>query len=159
MTASVETVGDVAVVDIPGAYLSADMDDEVYVVFRGTLSDLMVTADPALYWPLVSYETGQAVLYARLHKALYGCLKRRTSILREVSGRSGGVWVQDKYIRPVCGQQYDRRETSNSMLARGRPQDIMPIFERGDKNDTTAKVRIWINERIELERGTIYLIM
>ena len=29
---------DIAVVDIPGAYLSADMDDEVHVVFRGTLS-------------------------------------------------------------------------------------------------------------------------
>ena len=27
----------VAVVDIPGAYLSADMDKKVHVVFRGTL--------------------------------------------------------------------------------------------------------------------------
>ena len=37
---------DVAVVDIPGAYLSADMDDEVHVVFRGTLAAMMVAADP-----------------------------------------------------------------------------------------------------------------
>ena len=52
----------VAVVDIPGGYLSADMDYEVHVVFRGTLAEMMVVADPALYRPFVSYETGKPVL-------------------------------------------------------------------------------------------------
>ena len=64
-----------AVVYIPGAYLSVDMDDEVHIVFIGTLVDMMVAADPALYLTFVSYETGKAVLYVRLQKALYGCLK------------------------------------------------------------------------------------
>ena len=66
---------DVAVIDITGAYLSADMDNEVHVVFRGTLAEIMVMSDPALYWPFVSYETGNPVLYVRLQKELYGCLK------------------------------------------------------------------------------------
>ena len=66
---------DVAVVDIPEAYLSADLDDEVDVVFRGKLSEMMVMDDPALYRTFVSYETGKPVLYVRLQKALYGCLK------------------------------------------------------------------------------------
>ena len=66
---------DVAVVDIPRAYLRANMDNEVHVVFRGTLAEMMVMADPALYQPFVSYETGKPVLYVRLQKALYGCLK------------------------------------------------------------------------------------
>ena len=65
----------VAVVDIPGGYLSADMDYEVHVVFRGTLAEMMVVSDPSLYRPFVSYETGKPVLYVRLQKALYGCLK------------------------------------------------------------------------------------
>ena len=39
---------DVAVVYIPGAYLSADMDNEVHVVLKGVLEDIMVAADPAL---------------------------------------------------------------------------------------------------------------
>ena len=39
---------DVAIVYIPGAYLSADMGDEVNVVFRGTLAEMMVMANPAL---------------------------------------------------------------------------------------------------------------
>ena len=38
----------VAVVDIPGASLSADMDHEALVVFRGTLAEMMVMANPAL---------------------------------------------------------------------------------------------------------------
>ena len=40
---------DVAVADIPGAYLSADMDDDVFMNFRGTMAELMVAADPTIY--------------------------------------------------------------------------------------------------------------
>ena len=68
-------VRDVAIVDTPGAYLSTYMDGEVHIVFRGTISEMMVAYNPALYQPLVSYETVKAVLYVRLQKALYGCLK------------------------------------------------------------------------------------
>ena len=66
---------DVAVVDIPGEYLSAYMDNEVHIVFRGKLAEMMVMANPKLYQPFVSYEIGKPVLYVRLQKALYGCLK------------------------------------------------------------------------------------
>ena len=66
---------DLAVVDIPRAYLSADMDNEVHVVFRGMLAEMMVMADPALYWLFVSYEKGNPVRNVRLQKSLYGCLK------------------------------------------------------------------------------------
>ena len=62
-------------VDIPGAYLSTYMDNKVHVVFRGTISDMMVVANPELYQPFVSYETGKAVIYVRLQKSLYSCLK------------------------------------------------------------------------------------
>ena len=51
------------------------MDNKVHVVFRGKRAKMMVATDPALYWPFVSYETVKVVLYIRLQKALYGCLK------------------------------------------------------------------------------------
>ena len=40
ITATIDAleVRDVVIVDIPGAYLSADMDNEVHIVFRGKLS-------------------------------------------------------------------------------------------------------------------------
>ena len=53
----------VAVVDIPGAYLSADMDDKVHVVLQGTLCRTNGSHRPSTIKPLVSYATGRAVLY------------------------------------------------------------------------------------------------
>ena len=78
---------DVAVVDIPGAYLSADMEDEVHVLFRGTLSERMVMSDPELYRPFVSYERGNTVLYVRIHKSLYGCLKSVLLFYKKLVGQ------------------------------------------------------------------------
>ena len=77
LTATIDALEgqDVVVLNIPWSYLSANMDYEVHVVFRGTLSDMVVMADPALYRPFVSYETGKPVLYVLLQKSLYGCLK------------------------------------------------------------------------------------
>ena len=46
--------------------MSVDIDDEAHVVFRGTLAELMVADNPALYRPFVSYDMGQAVLYVQL---------------------------------------------------------------------------------------------
>ena len=63
------------VVDIPEAYLSAEIDNEVHVVFMVTLAELVVSVDPVLYQPFVLYTTGQAVLYFLTQKPFYGCLK------------------------------------------------------------------------------------
>ena len=68
----------VAVVDLPGAYLSANMDDEeeVLMVMRGRLAELMALAAPETYRPYVSLgRDGRPVLYVKLCHALYGCLK------------------------------------------------------------------------------------
>ena len=51
------------------------MDDEVHVMFRGTLAEMMMMADTVLHWPFVSYETGKPIIYVQLQKALYGYLK------------------------------------------------------------------------------------
>ena len=47
-----------AVVDLPGAYLIADMDNEVHILFRGTLAEMMVADNPELYRTFVSYTSG-----------------------------------------------------------------------------------------------------
>ena len=88
LTATIEALEgrEMAVVDIPGAYLSAEMDDEVHVLFRGTLSEMMVVANPALYRPFVSYETGNPVLNVRLQKALCGCLKSAILFYKKLVG-------------------------------------------------------------------------
>jgi hypothetical protein len=66
---------DVATVDLPGAFMQADMDDTVYMRIDGTMAELLIQIDPKKYGPCVQYIRGKAVLYVRLKKALYGTLK------------------------------------------------------------------------------------
>ena len=62
-------------VNVPDAYLSADMDDDVFKIFCRTMAELMVSANPTLYPKYISYrKKGEALLYVRVQKALYGCL-------------------------------------------------------------------------------------
>ena len=76
LTATIDAleVRDVVIVDIPGAYLSTDMNNEVHAVFREAISEMMMADDTALYRPFVSYERGNPVLYVRIQKSLHGCL-------------------------------------------------------------------------------------
>jgi hypothetical protein len=67
---------EVDVVDIPGDYLSADMDEEVIMLLRGRLAELMVKTAPNIYRNYITVDAkNQPVLYVKLHKALYGCLR------------------------------------------------------------------------------------
>jgi hypothetical protein len=67
---------EVAVVDIPGAYLIADMDEEVIMLLRGRLAELMVKTAPNIYRNYITVDAkNQPVLYVKLQKALYGCLR------------------------------------------------------------------------------------
>jgi hypothetical protein len=66
---------DVATIDIPGAFMQADMDDVVHMKLEGTMAELLVKIDPILYRKYVQTENGKQVLYVALKKALYGTLK------------------------------------------------------------------------------------
>jgi hypothetical protein len=67
---------EVTVVDIPGAYLSADMDEEVIILLHGRMAELMVKTAPNTYRNYITVDAKhQPVLYVKLQKALYGCLR------------------------------------------------------------------------------------
>jgi hypothetical protein len=66
---------DVATVDIPGAFMQADIDEVVHVKFEGEIAEMLVKLDPKLYRKYVRDENGKTVLYVELLKALYGTLK------------------------------------------------------------------------------------
>ncbi len=65
---------DVAITDVKGAYLNADMKDVVIMRITGREVDLFVELDPSLA-EFVTYENGIKVLYVQLDKALYGCVQ------------------------------------------------------------------------------------
>ena len=53
------------------------MDDKekVIMVIYGQLIELMVTVSPELYRPYVTIENGKLILYIKISKVIYGCLR------------------------------------------------------------------------------------
>ena len=66
----------VAIFDVLGAYLNADMPDEKYVRLKleGKFMDIMYVVNTDRM-PNTRYENGKKVLYLRILKALYGCIE------------------------------------------------------------------------------------
>ena len=60
--------------DIVGAYLMAEMPDFVLVKLTNESANIMCKANPK-YRKFATMERGKKVLYVRLKKALYGCIK------------------------------------------------------------------------------------
>jgi hypothetical protein len=67
---------DVAMCDIPGAFLQANNPDYVLMRLDGILAKLMVSIAPNIYCKYVTVNAkGKPILYFQLEKALYGMMK------------------------------------------------------------------------------------
>jgi hypothetical protein len=67
---------DVAIVDIPGAFMQVDLDDEtIHVRLTGKMVELLLEIDREMYEPYLVREKGELVLYVQLLKALYGTIR------------------------------------------------------------------------------------
>jgi hypothetical protein len=71
---------DVMTADIPNAFVQTDAKaytdgDRITMKIRGALVDILVSIDPDLYGPAVTYENGEKVLYVLVLKAIYGMLQ------------------------------------------------------------------------------------
>ena len=66
----------IAILDIANAFLHAENDEKIIMFLGGRLAEMMVQVDPAMYRKYMTYSpNGQAMLYVRLSKALYGMLR------------------------------------------------------------------------------------
>ena len=64
----------VAMVDIPVAFMSADIYKELITTLWGRLAKLMVITIPIIYNKHVKIEQVQQVLYVSLKRGIYRCL-------------------------------------------------------------------------------------
>ncbi len=78
---------DVATVDVPGAFMQADMDDVVHLKLEGKMVELLVMIDPELYRPYVHVENGKKVMYFDIRKALYGTMKAALLFWKKLSDK------------------------------------------------------------------------
>jgi len=59
--------------DIPGAFLHADMEDNVNMLLEGTIAEMILKLDQTIYRKHIWYNKhGEPMLYVQLQKALYG---------------------------------------------------------------------------------------
>ena len=65
---------DVAVLDVPGAFMQADIDELVHVRFTGEMVNMLLQIDKEINKDYVVMEKGEQVMYMELLKALYGTL-------------------------------------------------------------------------------------
>ena len=66
---------DVATADVAGAYLNAEMEDFVLMKLEGQDAELMCEVNHAYKEYISKDKKGRPVLYLRLARALYGCVK------------------------------------------------------------------------------------
>ncbi len=61
----------VACFDIPGAFLHADVDEDITMVLKGRLAELMVQVAPNLYRKYITVDRkGTTILYVKMQKAI-----------------------------------------------------------------------------------------
>ena len=63
-----------AISDVVGAYLLAEMEDHVLVKLTGIAVDVLCRANEK-YKKFVVFEKGKKVIYLKLERALYGCIQ------------------------------------------------------------------------------------
>merc|ERR1712115_544651 len=80
---------DVAVCDIPGAFMHSDLDDAevIHVKLEGIMAEIMTTINPKLYTKYIVMERERPVLYMRLRKALYGTVQAAMLFWENLSGK------------------------------------------------------------------------
>jgi hypothetical protein len=103
---------DVAVVDVPGAFMQADMDEDVHVRFTGTTVDLLLDIDPAMYGPYVVEERGERVMYVELLKALYGTLRAARLFWEKMRSQMIDHWgfTPNQYDPCVCNKMVNGKQ-------------------------------------------------
>ena len=100
---------EVAGFDLPGAYLSADMDSEVLMVLQEKLALLMVKTAPQIYRKYIAMtKDNKPVLYIRLQKALYGCLKSALLFYQKLwGGMEKHGFILNRYDQCVANKIID----------------------------------------------------
>ena len=68
---------DVAIFDVPGAYLQAEMPAEkkLLMVFRDEFVDIMCEVNPEYKKYVITDRNGKRILYVKVLRAIYGCIE------------------------------------------------------------------------------------
>ena len=90
---------DVADLDVPGAFMQADINELMHVRFTGEMVNMLLQIDKEMYEDYVVMEKGEQVMYMELLKALYRTLCAALLFWQKLSKQLIDVWgfVPNKY--------------------------------------------------------------
>ena len=83
---------EVAVLDVPGAFMQADIDELVHMRFTGEMVSMLLHIDHDKYKDYIVMEREDKVLYMELLKALYGTLRAARLFWEKLSKQLIDVW-------------------------------------------------------------------
>ena len=82
----------VVVLDVPGAFMQAEIDELVHVRFTGAMVTLLLEIDNEMYKDFIIVEKGGQVMYMELLKALYGTLRAACLFWQKLSKQLIDEW-------------------------------------------------------------------
>ena len=82
----------VVVLDVPGAFMQAEIDELVHVRFTGAMVTLLLEIDNEMYKDYVVVEKGERFMYMELLKALYGTLRAARLFWQKLSKQLIDEW-------------------------------------------------------------------
>jgi hypothetical protein len=102
----------VATVDVPGAYLTDDMDEEVFMCLRCRLAEIMVKTAPEIYRKYVSMGSDNTpILYVKLQKALHAFLRSALLFyLKLLAHLKGNGFVLNPYDPCVASKMVNGKQ-------------------------------------------------
>jgi hypothetical protein len=146
---------DVVVVDVPGAFLSADIDEYVLMTIKGRLAELMVKASPNMYRKYITFEANnQPILYVKLQNALYGCLRSALLFYEKLMGdlKSQGFEL-NPYDQCVTNKVIDGHQLTLAWHV-----DDIKMYHKDPKE--VSKVIAWLKiiygDNMHVSRGLVH---
>ena len=102
----------VVVLDVPGAFMQANIDELVHVRFTGAMVTLLLEIDHEMYKDYVIVEKGEWVMYMDLLKALYGTLRATHLFWQKLSKQLIDEWgfIPNKYDDCVVNKMVNGRQ-------------------------------------------------
>jgi hypothetical protein len=77
--------------DIPSAFMNTDMDEDVLMVLKGELAEMMVQIAPQVYRKNVTVDRkGTPILYIKLQKVMYRLIRGRLLFYRKLQKEMEG---------------------------------------------------------------------
>ena len=101
LTAVIDAMEDqtVAVLDVPGAFMQAEIDELVHVWFTGAMVNMLLQIDHEMLKDYIVIERGEWVMYMELLKALYRTLRTARLFWQKLAKQLIDIWgfVPNKY--------------------------------------------------------------